>query len=151
MRAALGAILLLPLVAEAAELSIAVEGIHSSRGTVMIGLYDSAEGFKRAVDAADSQAILIAPSRYAALALRASAAVNNIVTLGNVDPGRYAVIVVQDVNNNAKLDRSFFGVPMEPYGFSNNATGYLEAPSFDDAAVLLDGGATSIRILLVNP
>ena len=49
MQAALVA-LMLPWCAHAAELSIAVEHIHSGQGTVMIGLYDNAEAFDSAAD-----------------------------------------------------------------------------------------------------
>jgi uncharacterized protein (DUF2141 family) len=130
---------------------VAIDGIHSTRGTVMFGLYDSAEGFARAVDAADSVALLIEPTRYAAVALRAKEAVKNIVSFSNVDPGHYAVIVFHDENNNAKLDRGLFGMPTEPYGFSNDARSFFGAPSFDAAAVEVDGADQAVTIVLVDP
>jgi uncharacterized protein (DUF2141 family) len=36
------------------------------------------------------------------------------------------------------LDKNFFGVPKEGYGFSNNARGLLGPPDFDDVVFLLD-------------
>jgi uncharacterized protein (DUF2141 family) len=151
LRTVIVAVLTLPLAVEAAELRVAIEGIRSTRGTVMIGLYDNAEGFARAVNAADSMALLIEPTRYAAVALRANAAARNAVSFSKVDPGRYAVIVFHDENNNTKLDRGVFGVPTEPYGFSNNARVFFGAPSFDAAAVRVDGGDQSLTIVLVPP
>jgi uncharacterized protein (DUF2141 family) len=151
MRLDVAVLLLLPVAVEAGELSVAVGGMQSTRGTVMIGLYDSAEGFKRAVAAADSAALLIEPTRYAAVALRSPAAAKTTVTFSEVEPGRYAVIVMQDVNNNTKLDRNILGVPTEPYGFSNNATGFLAAPSFDAAAVTIDDTGQHLEIVLVQP
>jgi uncharacterized protein (DUF2141 family) len=142
---------MLPVTVEAAELRLAIDGIHSTRGTVIIGLYDNAEGFKRAVDAADSVALLIEPTRYAAVALRTRDAVNNDVIFSNVAPGRYAVIAFHDQNNNAKLDRGVFGLPTEPYGFSNDARGFFGAPSFDAAAVKVGSERLAITIVLVNP
>jgi uncharacterized protein (DUF2141 family) len=151
MRAAIVAALLLPIAVEASELRLAIDGIRSTHGTVMIGLYDNADGFKRAVDAAASVALLIEPTRYAAVALRAKDAVTNAVSFGNVQPGRYAVIVFHDENDNGKLDRGLFGRPTEPYGFSNNARGFFGAPTFDAAAVAVDDADQTVTIVLVNP
>lgn len=142
---------MLPVVAQAAELRLAIDGILSPHGTIMLGLYDNAEGFERAANAADSVALLIEPTRYAAVALRARDAVKNAVSFSNIGPGRYAVIVFHDQNDNAKLDRGLFGVPTEPYGFSNDARGFFGAPSFDAAAVAVDGTDRSVTIVLVNP
>ena len=46
-------------------------------------------------------------------------------------------------------DKNAWGVPTEPYGFSNNAEGFLGPPSFADAAILLDGSDTSITIAFI--
>ena len=148
MQAALVA-LMLPWCAHAAELSIAVEHIHSGQGTVMIGLYDNAEAFDSAADS--YRALLVDPKRYAAMALQAGAADRNTVTLGEVQPGRYAVIAFQDENDNGRLDRNILGLPIEPYGFSNNVRGLFAAPAFDRAAVTIEGSQVLIRITLIGP
>jgi len=41
-------------------------------------------------------------------------------------------------NSNGRLDKTFWGVPTEPYGFSNGARGVLGSPKFDDATITLD-------------
>jgi hypothetical protein len=50
---------------------------------------------------------------------------------------RYAVIVFHDENDNGLLDENAMGVPVEGYGFSNDAQGFLSAPSFNAAAITL--------------
>jgi len=50
--------------------------------------------------------------------------------------GRYAIAAFQDLNNDSKLNRKFFVLPKEPYGFSNNVGRYGPA-SFNKAAFLL--------------
>lgn len=50
----------------------------------------------------------------------------------NVPYGYYAISVFHDENANAKLDLGLFG-PLERYGFSNGARGFLGPPSFDKA------------------
>jgi uncharacterized protein (DUF2141 family) len=71
------------------------------------------------------------------------------VVFSNLEPGRYAAVAFHDENGNGKLDKNFLGVPAEPYGFSNNAQGFLGAPTFGDAAMVLGGGDSAIRIALI--
>ncbi|MEW5704457.1 MAG: DUF2141 domain-containing protein [Pseudomonadota bacterium] len=63
-------------------------------------------------------------------------------------PGGYAVAVYHDANGNNKFDSSFFGLPLEGYGFSNNARGFLSAPGFSSAAVALGEEGRTIEIRL---
>jgi uncharacterized protein (DUF2141 family) len=120
-----------------AELRVDVEGFRSSHGVVLIGLYDSAKSFDRAIELAGADGFLNDPDRVAGAALRMNTALTGGVIFSNLEPGRYALIVFHDENANGRLDKNFFGVPTEPYGFSNDAQGFLGAPSFDDAAILL--------------
>ena len=145
------ALVALPLPAGAGELRITVEGIRSARGTVLIGLYDSPESFERAVEASDREGFLNDPDRFGAVALRANAAMKSAVVFSNLEPGRYAAIAFHDENGNGRLDRNFLGVPAEPYGFSNDAEGFLGPPRFDDAAMLLGDGDRAIRVALILP
>lgn len=48
-------------------------------------------------------------------------------------PGKYAVAVYHDENNNGDLDTNLVGIPNEAYGFSNNASGLFGPPAFEDA------------------
>ena len=71
------------------------------------------------------------------------------MVFGNLEPGRYAAVAVDDEDGDGKLGENFLGVPTEPYGFSNAAQGFLGPPTFDAAAVALGGGDEAIRIALV--
>ena len=53
-----------------------------------------------------------------------------------------------DENNNGKLDKNLVGIPLEPYGFSNNARGFLGPPSFGDARFQVSGPNTRIEVRL---
>jgi uncharacterized protein (DUF2141 family) len=121
-------LVVLPLPAGASELRVTVEGIRSAHGTILIGLYDTAESFDKAVEASDKEGFLIDPDRFGAVALRANAAMKSAVVFSNLDPGRYAA---------------------EPYGFSNNVNGFLSPPSFDDAIMVLGHGDSTVRIKLI--
>ena len=141
--------IVLPLSVEAGELRITVGGIRSAHGTVLIALYDSPASFGKAVEASAKEGFLIDPDRFAAVALRANAALKSAVVFSNVQPGRYAAIAFHDENGNGKLDKNFLGVQTEPYGFSNNVQGFLGPPTFDDAAMALGDSSEAIGITLV--
>ena len=68
-------------------------------------------------------------------------------------PGDYGVAAIHDENGNHKLDRNFFGVPKEGFGFANNPHVGLSAPAFHEALVHLacpaPGAKTEITIHLI--
>ena len=66
----------------------------------------------------------------------------------DIPPGTYALAVVHDENMNGKLDTNLLGVPKEGYGFSNDATALLGAPSFSAARFPYDGQDLDLTISL---
>lgn len=82
-----------------------LKNIPAVKGRLMIGLYDSKKAFLKKPHPAS----LIVP-------LTGTADV--LAELKNVPPGIYAVCVIQDLNENGKLDKSIVGIPKEPLGFS---------------------------------
>jgi uncharacterized protein (DUF2141 family) len=69
MRAVMAVLLILfaPAVT-AGDLKISVEGIRSTRGTILLGLYDNLETFRRAIELSNTDGFLNDPNRFAALA-----------------------------------------------------------------------------------
>jgi len=67
-----------------------------------------------------------------------------------VPPGSYAVAVFQDVNGNGSLDRTPLGLPLEPFGFSNQV-GRQRRPTFAAAAfeVARESVAVEVRLALL--
>ena len=53
--------------------------------------------------------------------------------------GTYAIGIFVDTNYNNEMDRNFFGVPKEQYGFSNDAKGSFGPPSFKEASFTVTG------------
>ena len=90
MRAVLTVLLtLFASAVNASEIRITLEGIRSPQDTLLIGLYDSFESFTRAIELSDKDGFLNDPSRFAAVALRANAAMKSAVVLTNLDPGQW--------------------------------------------------------------
>ncbi|MBU6472663.1 MAG: DUF2141 domain-containing protein [Alphaproteobacteria bacterium] len=70
------------------------------------------------------------------------------IVIDGLKPGVYAIKMMQDINRNGKFDTSWLGLPLEPYGFSNNAKPFLSAPSFDSTKFTVAPGDNTITIRL---
>ncbi|MAH66981.1 MAG: hypothetical protein CMJ27_11450 [Phycisphaerae bacterium] len=57
-----------------------------------------------------------------------------------------AISVFIDVDADEELARGLFGIPTEPWGFSNDLTPFFGAPRFKDAVIDVQAPATVARI-----
>jgi uncharacterized protein (DUF2141 family) len=66
-------------------------------------------------------------------------------------PGRYAIIVVHDEDDDGRLSKGALGVPTEGYGFGNDARGFLglSAPSLNAAAITIGNANVSTAVTLI--
>jgi len=117
----------------AADLEIDVKGVQAGKGQIMLALYDSAEKFLR-----HASRTMAVPAAEAAVQIKVE----------GLPPGDYAVSLYQDLNSNNKLDTYVFGIPSEPYAFSNNAAGNFGPPTFDAARITIPSGGKKIAITL---
>lgn len=115
--------------AQAAELTVVVDGIHADRGNVRAALFTQAAGF---------------PSSPAQAQVQPAKPWQAVFVFKGLEPGEYAVSAFHDLNANDKLDRNFVGKPKEPYGFSNNARGMFGPPEFDEARFRLGESGNTI-------
>ena len=120
-----------------ATLTIHVENVLPSGGILRLGLYDAArypDDNSKPIASADVPAV----------------AGETVITLHALPAGVYAIQTFQDVNANDKMDTSWVGLPLEPFGFSQDATPFLSKPSFDDVKFNLAAGDNSLVIHLQN-
>lgn len=54
------------------------------------------------------------------------------IELKDLPKGKYTIKAFHDLNSDEKLNTGTFGIPKEPYGFSNNARGWMGPPSVED-------------------
>jgi uncharacterized protein (DUF2141 family) len=118
------------------KISVILTGIKSTKGSVRLALFDQAKGFP-----------LIAKSALALAEVPAQKGTVKIV-LGPVASGKFALVAFHDLNDNNKLDVNLFGIPVEPYGASNNARGIMSAPQFDDAKFSHGDSLTTVSFVL---
>lgn len=141
----LASLTILPV--HAGDLKVTVKGVRSDDGALMIGFYDSAANFEDAIDTSAHVGLLNDKGRLVGVTMRARTGPQGIAVM-QLPPGRYGVIVFHDENDNGLLDVSILGIPIEGYGFSNDAIGFLSAPSFDKAAVAVGSGDVGTSISL---
>ena len=118
------------------ELRVHVSGVRSGAGMVQYAVFDSPRYF---------------PGREGRAAkgeVPASSTGAVTIVVSGLKPGTYAVAVFHDENGNDAFDQGIFGIPLEDYGFSNDARGFFSAPDFTDAAFELRGPRTEISLTL---
>ena len=62
--------------------------------------------------------------------------------------GEYAVKAFHDEDNNDDLNTNLLGIPIEDYGFSNDARGMFGPPSWDDAKFSFGVEKQTIEIVI---
>jgi len=64
----------------------------------------------------------------------------------DVPYGDYGIAVFHDENKNGKMDKNFVGIPLEPYGFSNNVRVTLGPPTWGKSKFVVKGSTTEVSI-----
>ena len=104
----------------------------ATTGSVMVALFSS-------------EAAYTGGASIAQAAIPASGAV--VARFENLPAGDYAMRAFHDVNGNGRMDTNPFGMPVEPYAFSNNAVGNMGPAGWDAAHFAVAGEtAQTIRI-----
>ncbi len=106
-----------------AEFSITITNLRNNKGHVLVSVYKDGIGYpdepKKAV-------------RIAKLSIA-----DNVtsVSFNGLLSGNYAIAILHDENDDSKMNKNFFGLPKEGYGFSNNVMGAFGPPPFSKASV----------------
>jgi len=114
-------------------LELSITELRNDDGHVALALFDSAETFPNQKKALIGKVAQIRGGRAK-------------VVLTGLKPGTYAVAVLHDENKNDKMDFNFLGMPLEGFGFSNDAKVVLGPPSFKAAAFRLVGEKSKLKI-----
>ena len=132
--AAAAALLLIaaPALAQSADNKVVLTFETGARtGMVMVALYDTARAFNGEGPNADANRAV------ARTAISASGRV--VATFDNLPAGDYAVKAFHDVNGDGQMNTNPFGMPTEPYAFSNNAVGNMGPARWDRAHFAVSG------------
>lgn len=113
--------------ADTGKLVVSFSGLKEAKGAVLIALYDEA-GFNggKALSAGEA----------AVSGDQASFVFDGLA------PGRYGLKVFHDVDGDGKMGTNPFGMPTEPYAFSNNAKASFGPATWAQAGFDLTAGET---------
>jgi uncharacterized protein (DUF2141 family) len=103
------------------SLRVTLSGMRNDKGTVLVGLYKTEDGF---------------PFDAAKAFKGAKAGIKNgnaEVDFEDVPSGVFAIAALHDEDNNMQMARKPNGLPDEEYGFSNDARATFGPPKFDKA------------------
>ena len=96
-------------------LELEISGIKQVKGNVLVAVYNDADEFLGEQVIASSSITVTSTKVFGEL---------------HLPFGAYAISVFHDTNEDGELN-TLFGIPKEPYGFSNNAKGRFGPPGFE--------------------
>jgi uncharacterized protein (DUF2141 family) len=110
------------------EILLAVS-VGAAKGRVFCGVYERGGWLKRPVKGS------------------AASFHGNVATcrFRDLKPGTYAAGAFQDANSNGKFDRSWTGLPKEPWCVSRGPRGTLGPPSFEAAMFAVSEGTVRLN------
>lgn len=117
---------LLPQLSPAADLTLDVQGLDPARlqgATLMVAVFTEPASW------------LKQPQVGRRFALAGAVGGRITVVLKDLPDGPLALSLFQDTNSNGQLDVNAMGLPVEPFGFSNDAAGVFGPPRFEQAVV----------------
>ena len=113
-----------------AQLEVTIKGIKNDKGNIRVGVFSDEKTFLK----------------HAAFGKVVKATQDQLTI--DLPPGKYAISVIHDENENGELDSNFIGIPKEGFGFANDAMGNFGPPSFEKASITVETGKRTITITL---
>ena len=114
---------------ETFDLTVEITGMSTDKGKVFLALFNSEENFLKSSKENKGTNAIVKNKKA-------------IAHFKGLKKGDYAISLFHDENDNNKMDTKIFGIPKEPYGFSNNATGFMGPPKFKNAKFTLNSNKT---------
>lgn len=119
---------LIPLTSLASNpVELTITGIEETEGNILIAVFDKEEAW---MDIPEAILLITRPA--------SEAKDGNLVYKTDVElPNQVSISVYQDLNEDNKLNKNFFGIPREPYGFSNNIRHSTRSASYEEANITI--------------
>lgn len=117
---------------DSGKITIVVEGLRNSQGTVRIGIYNKEKDYLEDAGVMRSISGTIKGSKCT-------------LETGTLPYGDYAMALLHDENNNKAMDYNWLQLPTEGFGFSNSPKMGMSAPSFKETKVQLNSCEKRIR------
>jgi uncharacterized protein (DUF2141 family) len=117
-----------------ANITVTLNGIKDIQGVITAGLYNSENAYKKG-----------GTVRGARTDVKADTVTFSYT---NLPDGEYAIKLFHDVDGDGEMGSNLFGIPTEPFAFSNNAVGMMGPAKWADAKFTVSGSKTTQAITL---
>ncbi|MBD1868541.1 DUF2141 domain-containing protein [Cyanobacteria bacterium FACHB-471] len=127
------------------NLTVEVSGLQSQEGNVCFKVFSGSPGFPNDNDSAVTRACVAIADN-----LPEDPEAPFAHTFEDLEAGSYGVAIYHDSNGDEQLNRGALGIPVEGYGFSNDAPAVTGPARFEDAVFFL-GNNTTVPIQMRYP
>lgn len=125
---------LMTLALKSQTVFIVASEIKSPKGKIMVSVFKDKESFDK------EKPFLKVPFTKQGL-------VNGMLVLTfTLEPCTYGITILDDENDNSKMDYNLIGIPKEGFGFSNFYLEKLKKPSFDEFKTAIKPGKNKVDI-----
>ena len=125
-----------PFSAGTGNLTVACEGFRNDRGTAIVSVFASTQGFPEEITAsAATQSLPIVAGKAQTV-------------FPALPFGEYAVSVLHDEDGDGQMARGLLGAPREGFGFSGHPDYRFGPPRFDEVSVLLLAPQRDLTIVM---
>ena len=114
---------------ESCPVTLVAQGVQGTKGVIGFVVFASKNGWPEKHDLAFRQKATAAKPGDVS------------VVIPDMKPGRYAIAMIHDENENKRIDKKPSGRPREGWGVSNNLKATLKPPGFEAATVEIKCGA----------
>lgn len=107
------------------DLSIEINNVKTSNGTINVAIYDESDGFLKFDKVFVTDSVVASKGKTS-------------IKIEGLPEGQYALAIFHDENGNNKLDTNWLGIPKEDIGFSNARMKTFGPPQFEECAFRLN-------------
>lgn len=119
---------------KAQETQIKVTDIRSEKGKIILNVFKDNDSYDK-------------NQPYKKITFDKKALVNGTLNVHfGLEPDVYGITLIDDENEDGKINKNFVGMPKEGFGFSNFFMTKMKKPSFDDFKVDLKSPEHQIEI-----
>lgn len=118
-----------------ASLIVKFKGMSSNNGNVVVALCNSDANYKNHRSPFIGKSVTIDNNTA-------------IIEFEDLPFGEYAIKAFHDEDANNDLNTNILGIPIEDYGFSNNARGVFGPPSWENAKFELTENSKMVEIVI---
>jgi len=104
---------------KAQNVNVRIEGIRSEKGQIVIGVFKDSESYLKEEPFVNK---IFAKEPFTDGGMSVSF---------SLEPGVYGLCLLDDENNNGKMEYNFLGMPKEGFGFSDYYHSGIKKPKFD--------------------